>query len=67
MGGLKATGATECELVVLHVNGAYEMGGGRFGEERANAWLLSFTTREVEENWRMILRARDRMRKEARS
>ena len=66
MGGCKAMDATECEIVVLHVNGSYELGGGRFGEPVANAWVVSYTPREIEENWRMILRARDRMEKEER-
>lgn len=64
MAGCRAMETGECELVVLHVNGAYEMGGGRFGDEQARAWLVSFSPREIEENWRMVLRARDRMKRE---
>lgn len=54
----------ECELAVLYINGAYELGGGRFGPETAKAYLLQFSKRERRENWESILRARDRMDKE---
>lgn len=62
MAGCRAMETTECELVALHINGSYELGGGRFGEEVAKAWLMQYTPREIEENWRMVLRARDRMK-----
>jgi hypothetical protein len=64
MAGCRAMDTTECELIVLHANGSYEMAGGRFGEPVANPWLVGYTPREIEENWRMILRARDRMENE---
>jgi hypothetical protein len=57
----RAMGTLEAELIVLHINGSYELGGGRFGKTVARPWLLTFTPRELEENWRMVLRARDQM------
>lgn len=51
----------ECELVVLFINGSYELGGGRFGRQIGRGWVMTYSEREVEDNWRMVLRARDRI------
>jgi len=61
MAGCRAMETRECELVVLFINGSYELGGGRFGEQVGRAWVMEYTPREIEDNWRMVLRARDRM------
>lgn len=52
---------TRSDLVVLHLNGSYELGGGRFGSEVAKAWELEYTPREIKENWDFIRRTRDEM------
>lgn len=54
----------EAELTVMHINGSYELGGGRFGETVFNTWLLRYTRYELYENWQTILMARDRMHKD---
>ena len=64
MGGCKVAETEECELVVLHLNGAYELAGGKFGKTVGKPWLMWFSKREIEDNWRMILRTRDRMDEE---
>lgn len=64
MAGCWVMETRQCELVVLHVNGSYELGGGKFGEEKATPWLLEFTDREIVDNWRMVVRAGERMEKE---
>jgi hypothetical protein len=55
---------TEAELIPLFVNGAYEMGGGRFGKIRAVPYLMTYSKREMLENWDMIRRERDDMDRE---
>jgi hypothetical protein len=60
-GYCKALGVREAELVVLFVNGSYELGGGRFGTTRVKGWRLEWSEREIEENWQMIRRERDRI------
>ena len=62
MAGCRAMETRECELVVLFINGSYELGGGRFGKQIARPWLMTYSEREIEDNWRMVLRARDRIR-----
>lgn len=59
MGGCRAMDTTECELIVLHINGAYELGGGRFGATVPRGYLMAFTGLEIRENWDMVLRERD--------
>ena len=55
----------EAELIPLFLNGAYELGGGRFGKPvvgmKGHPYLLYFTKRELIENWDWILRSRDEM------
>lgn len=60
----RAMATREAELIVLHINGSYELGGGRFGKTVAKPWLLRWTRRELEDYWRMILKARDQMDEE---
>lgn len=64
MGYCKMFDATEAELVVLHINGSYELGGGRFGDTIPRAHLLQFTRRERDEHWDWIRRTRDEMDEE---
>jgi hypothetical protein len=63
MAGCRAMDTRECELVVLFINGSYELGGGRFGRQIGRAWVVGYSEREIEDNWRMVLRARDRIRR----
>jgi hypothetical protein len=60
----RAMGTLEAELIALHINGSYELGGGRFGKTVAKSWLLRFTPMELRDYWRMILKARDEMDEE---
>lgn len=63
-GYCRAMDTRQAELIAYHVNGSYELGGGRFGRQVFKPWLLEFTEREQEENWSTILRARDAMDRE---
>jgi hypothetical protein len=65
-GYCRAFEVREAELIVMHINGAYELGGGRFGKPVAKGHLLQFTEMESRELWEAVLRARDSMRKEPR-
>lgn len=51
-------------LVVLYLNGSYELAGGRFGMEVVRPWKLTYTRRELIENWDLIRRVRDEMDKD---
>lgn len=59
MGYCKAMDTLEAELIPVHINGAYEQGGGRFGDIAARPVLMRYTRREVEDNWKMVLHMRD--------
>lgn len=64
MGYCKMFGATEAELIIFHVNGSYELGGGRFGAPVVKPWLLKWSQREIDENWDWILRENAEMNEE---
>ena len=51
----------QAEYVVMHVNGHYEKGGGRFGDEEAMAHLVTFGEIEMQENWDSIITAYEEM------
>lgn len=57
----RAMKTLEAELYVRHVNGSYEMGGGRFGKTVGRGWRLGYTALEVEENWRMLRKVDEEM------
>lgn len=63
-GYCKLMGVEEAEIVVLFVNGSYELGGGRFGATVPKGWVVRFSKQEIEENWEWILRTRDEMDEE---
>lgn len=52
-------GAEEALLVPLFLNGSYELGGGRFGNpvvgKDGHPYLMKYTERELQENWRFIV------------
>lgn len=58
------TGSEEAELYPLHLNGSYELGGGRFGTPVVKPTRLIWTQRELRETWDMVERERDRIIRE---
>lgn len=64
MGYCKMFDATEAELIVFHVNGSYELGGGRFGDPIVKSYVLKFGRVEIDEHWDWICRIRDDMDEE---
>jgi hypothetical protein len=59
-----AMDTNEAEIVVLFLNGSYELGGGRFGATVPKGWRIIFTPQEIREHWEWILRTRDQIEKE---
>jgi len=57
-------GVREAEIWPVFLNGSYEQ--HRFGEMVCKPVVVEYTQREVDDNWEMILRTRDRMDREDR-
>lgn len=60
-------GTDEAEFAIMHVNGSYELGGGRFGMTIPRAWRVIFSPYERKENWDQVLREREVWEKERRN
>lgn len=64
MGYCQMMDCDEAEIVVLFINGSYELGGGRFGATIPKGWRIRYSKTERRENWDWILRTRDEMDEE---
>lgn len=54
-------GTQEVELIPYFINGAYELGGGRFGKPVVRPYLMTYTRREQMETWDLVRRVNDEM------
>lgn len=59
MGYCKTMRTIEAELYPLFINGSYELAGGRFGKMIVTPYLMTYTQREIDDNWRLMLMTRD--------
>jgi hypothetical protein len=66
-GYCRAFDVNKAKIVVLHINGGYEGAGGRFGTTTIKGWELKWTARELEENWRMVMRVKKEMEDEGKA
>lgn len=61
MGYCKAMQVQEAEYIILHLNGSYEKGGGRFGQPVIVVHRCWWAQHEIDKSWDMVLRKRDEM------